>query len=427
MSRERDNAFEMAVSNLRFGAGTTREVGMDFADLGLERIMMLADPGLVDLPPVQNARESLESENVLYDLYTDIRVEPSDTSLQEAIAFASETEYDGYLAVGGGSTIDTAKISNLYACYPDDFSAYVNPPLGEGKPVPGPLKPLIAIPTTAGTGSETTGVAIFDMKSINAKTGIAHRRLKPTLGIVDPENMTTLPPMVVACPGLDVLCHALESYTALPYYHRLRPERPLHRPAYQGANPISDIWSTSALQIVKNYIVRAAQDPEDMEARAKMLLASSCAGMGFGNAGVHLCHGMSYPISSRVRGYVAEDYATDHPIIPHGMSVALPAPAVFRFTASANPERHLQAAALLGVDVSKVSADDAGKVLADRILTFMQELKMPNGLYEVGYELSDIPDLVAGTLPQERVTKLSPRKFTEDDLAAMFQESMVLW
>jgi hydroxyacid-oxoacid transhydrogenase len=261
----------------------------------------------------------------------------------------------------------------------------------------------------------------------HVKTGIADRKLKPTLGIVDPDNTATLPPTVIACPGLDVLCHALESFTALPFDHRLRPERPSLRPAYQGSNPISDIWAASALRMVNDYLVRAVRDPEDIVARGKMLLASSFAGMGFGNAGCHLCHGMSYPISSSVRDYQAPDYQVDHPIIPHGLSVALPAPAVFRFTASACPERHLQAAALLGADISKVSPADAGKLLADRIIDFMQELHMPNGLQAVGYELSDVPDLVEGTIPQDRVNKLSPRPFTEDDLAAMFVESMTLW
>jgi hydroxyacid-oxoacid transhydrogenase len=427
MTGEKDTAFQISTSELRFGPGATHEIGMDLSDLQLERVMLLADPNLIELPPVQNVRKSLEAENVLYDLYVDIRIEPSDASFQNAIAFAQETDYDGFVAVGGGSTIDTAKVANLYSCYPDEFLAYVNPPLGQGKPVPGPLKPLIAVPTTAGTGSETTGVAIFDMKDIKAKTGIAHRRLKPTLGIVDPENTITLPPMVVAGPGLDVMCHALESFTTLPFSQRPRPERPSRRPAYQGANPISDIWSSRALQLVDEMLIRAVRSEDDIEARGQMLLAASYAGMGFGNAGVHLCHGMSYPISSCVRSYNPPGYPDDHPIVPHGISVTLPAPAVFRFTASANPERHLEAAGLLGADVSKASPDDAGEILADRILFFMQELGLPNGLAEIGYELGDVPELVAGTIPQDRVNKLSPRSFTEEDLTALFQESMVLW
>ncbi len=169
-----------------------------------------------------------------YTLFDRVRVEPSDESLAEAIRFASAGDYDAFIAVGGGSTIDTAKAANLYSCWPADFLDYVNPPIGKGKPVPGPVKPLIAIPTTAGTGSETTGVSIFDYKPLRAKTGIAHRRLKPTLGIVDPENTRTLPPAVAASSGLDVLCHAVESWTALPFRERPRPERPISAARVSG-------------------------------------------------------------------------------------------------------------------------------------------------------------------------------------------------
>ena len=236
---------------------------------------------------------------------------------------------------------------------PADFLDYVNPPIGKGLPVPGPLKPLMAIPTTAGTGSETTGVAIFDLKRMHAKTGVANRRLKPTLGYLDPENTRTMPPQVAASAGLDILSHAVESYTAMPFTDRPRPDRPALRPAYQGSNPISDVWSMQALRMVAQFLVRAVDDPSDDEARANMLLAASYAGIGFGNAGVHLPHGMSYPVSGHVKSYRAPGYVTDHPLVPHGVSVILNAPAVFRFTASANPARHLQAAEALGADISR--------------------------------------------------------------------------
>jgi hydroxyacid-oxoacid transhydrogenase len=286
------------------------------------------------------------------------------------------------------------------------------------------LKPLMAIPTTAGTGSETTGVSIFDFTQLHAKTGIANRRLKPTLGYLDPQNTRTMPPEVAASAGLDILSHAVESYTALPFTGRPRPERPALRPAYQGSNPISDIWAIQALKMVAQFLVRAVEDPSDDEARASMLLAASYAGVGFGNAGVHLPHGMSYPVSGNVKSYKAPGYATDHPLVPHGVSVILNAPAVFRFTASADPGRHLQAAEALGADVSRARADDAGKILADRIIWFMQRLNVPNGLRAIGYSSSDIPALVEGTLPQHRVTKLSPRPATPDDLSALFEDAM---
>ena len=423
-----DIAFEMAVSSVRYGVGVTREVGMDLAEIGAKLVMVLTDPTVAKLAPVQTVLESLEKSGVPHALYDRVRVEPSDESFLDAIAFARERPFDAFVGVGGGSTIDTAKAVNLYATYPPaDFLDYVNPPIGKGVPVPGPLKPLMAIPTTAGTGSETTGVAIFDLKRLHAKTGIANRRLKPTLGYLDPDNTRTMPPEVAASTGLDILSHAIESFTAMPFTDRPLPERPALRPAYQGSNPISDIWSMQALRMVNEFLVRAVDDPSDDEARANMLLAAAYAGVGFGNAGVHLPHGMSYPVSGNVKSYCAPGYVTDHPLVPHGVSVILNAPAVFRYTAGADPGRHLQAAEALGADVSRARAEDAGKVLADRITWYMRRLGTPNGLRAIGYSSSDIPALVEGTLPQHRVTKLSPRPAGPDELAALFEDAMVGW
>jgi len=423
-----ETAFEMATSSIRFGAGVTREVGMDLKDLGVRRALVITDPLVRTLRPLQVVEESLRDNGVPYEIYDRVRVEPTDESFQDAIAFAERTEFDAIVAVGGGSTIDTAKAVNLYVTYPPlDFLDYVNPPIGKGRPVPGPLKPLIAIPTTAGTGSETTGVSIFDLHRMHAKTGIASRRLKPTLGLLDPENTRTMPPQVAASSGLDILSHAIESFTALPFSGRPAPGSPLLRPAYQGSNPISDIWAMESLRMVARFLTRAVEDPGDDEARSNMLLAASYAGVGFGNAGVHLPHGMSYPVSGNVKTYRAPGYQVDHPLVPHGFSVILNAPSVFRFTASARPDRHLQAAEALGADVTRAQPQDAGRILADRIAWYMQRLKTPNGLREVGYSSSDIADLVQGTLPQHRVTKLSPRPAGEEELARLFEDAMVAW
>jgi hydroxyacid-oxoacid transhydrogenase len=425
---DHEYAFEIAGAAVRFGAGVTREVGSDLADLGAKKVLVLSDTTVSRLPPVQAVLESLESSGIAFTLFDRVRVEPTDESFLDAISFARRGTYDAFVAVGGGSTIDTTKAVNLYTTYPPaDFLDYVNPPIGKGIPVPGALKPLIAIPTTAGTGSETTGVSIFDLTRLHAKTGIASRRLKPTLGLLDPENTKTLPSEVAASSGLDILSHAVESFTALPFTERLRPDRPSLRPAYQGSNPISDVWSLQAMRLVARFLVRAVEDPADEEARASMLLAASYAGIGFGNAGVHLPHGMSYPVSGRVQGYRAPGYAVDHPLVPHGISVILNAPAVFRFTAPAGPQRHLEAAEALGADVTRVGADDAGEVLADRISWFMQRLKVPNGLSAIGYTIANIPALVEGTLPQHRVTKLSPRPAGPEELGRLFERAMIAW
>lgn len=422
-----ETAFSMDTSSIKYGAGVTREVGYEMRRLGARRVMVVTDPGLSTSEPVSVTLDSLKAEGIDAVLFDRVRVEPTDASFKEAIGAATDGRFDGYVAVGGGSSIDTAKAANLYATYPADFLSYVNTPIGQGVPVPGPLAPLIAVPTTSGTGSETTGVAIFDLLEMRAKTGIAHRALRPVMGLVDPDNTRTLPRTVTACSGLDVLCHGLEAFTALPFQKRQAPDNPGLRPSYQGSNPISDVWALRAVEMVSQNMVRAALDPTDDEARGQMLLAATFAGVGFGNAGCHLSHGMSYPVSGMVRDHLPEGYPTDHPIIPHGMSVVLNAPAVFRYTAPANPERHLHAARLMGEDVSDAGAEDAGELLADAIIKLLRKIEMPNGLSAVGYGPEDVDELVAGTLPQHRVTKLSPRPAGEDELGRMFLDSMTLW
>jgi hydroxyacid-oxoacid transhydrogenase len=427
MPVERDTAFQMAASNIRFGRGITREIGMDLVDLEAKKTMLVIDPALRDHPVGHAVLESLEQSDIGFEVFDALSIEPTDGSFKAAAGFATHGGFDSFVAVGGGSTIDTAKAANLYSSHPTDFFDYVNAPIGLGHPVPGPLKPLIAVPTTAGTGSETTGVAIFDYVEKRAKTGIAHRYLKPTLGIVDSDNTRTLPPAVAAATGLDVLSHALESYTAIPFDQRPRPARPLERPAYQGSNPVSDIWALRALELMAEFLPRAYADPSDEEARMQMLLAAAIAGIGFGNAGVHLPHGMSYPVAGMVRDHWPDGYVVDHPLVPHGVSVILNTPAVVRFTAPANPGRHLRAAAALGADVSDAAPSEAGEVLAERVIHFMRALHIPNGLAAVGYSEQDIPALVEATLPQHRVTKLSPRPAGAAELTSLFEASMTIW
>ena len=422
-----ETIFTMDTSSIKYGVGATAEIGFEMRRLGATRVMVVTDPNLTQSDPVTKTLASLRAEGIDAVLFDRTRVEPTDTSFLEAIQFATEGGFDGYVGIGGGSAIDTAKVANLYATYPADLLTYVNAPIGQAQPVPGPLKPLIAIPTTAGTGSETTGVAIFDLTEMHAKTGIAHRALRPVMGIVDPNNTRDMPPMVAACSGFDVLCHAIESLTALPYDQRPAPEHPSVRPAYQGANPISDTWAAKALEMTAANIVRAVQNPEDDDARAAMLLAATYAGIGFGNAGVHLPHGMSYPVSGMVREFRPEGYEVDHAIIPHGMSVILNAPSVFRWTAEANPDRHLYAARLLGANTDGVDRNDAGELLATAIIDLMRATGMPNGLAAVGFENDDIDALVEGTLPQHRVTKPSPRPAGPDDLRELFAGAMRYW
>ncbi|KAF2171317.1 hypothetical protein M409DRAFT_18431 [Zasmidium cellare ATCC 36951] len=433
LSQQKEYAFEMAASSIRFGPGCTKEVGMDFTNLGAKKVMVVTDSTVEKLDAMKQVIQGLETEGIAYEVFNKVKVEPKDYSIREAIDAAKPYAPDAFLAVGGGSVIDTAKLMNLYTTFPSaEFLDFVNAPLGKGQPITSKLKPLIAVPTTAGTGSETTGTAIFDLVSKKAKTGIAHRNLKPTLGICDPINTRTMPSAVHASSGLDVLCHSLESWTAIPYNERIpRPTNPINRPAYQGANPISDIFSLQALRDTVKYLPRAVKDPDDWEAQSKMLLAATLAGVGFGNAGVHLCHGMSYPISSQNPGYQHAGYQVQTPIIPHGVSVAVSAPAVFKFTGASNPERHLAAAECFGVDISNVKKESAGEVLSEALAKFLVDLgDQPRGLKALGFKSSHIDTLVEGTLPQARVLMLAPNLDTNGgqeertQLRNLFEDAM---
>jgi len=428
----KDYAVEMACSNIRYGQGVTGEVGMDFKNMNAKNVIIFTDKNLVSLAPVLQAVKSLEDSGVKFTVFDDVRVEPTDVSFQKAIDFTKAGNFDAVLAIGGGSVIDTAKASNLLSVHPDnELLDFVNPPIGKGEGVTNPLLPLIAVPTTAGTGSETTGVAVFDYTPLGAKTGIGNRAIRPLLGVVDPLHTLTMPNRVAANSGFDVFCHALESYTAIPFNERSpRPENPILRPAYQGSNPISDVWSRHALKVTAKYLRRSVENADDVEARSEMHLASVFAGIGFGNAGVHLCHGLSYALSGLVKqkGYMAKEYDVDHPLVPHGLSVIITAPAVFNFTAPTCPERHLEAAEILGVDISRAKKEDAGPILSDAIRQFMYDLKVDDGISSFGYGSEDIPNLVKGTLPQHRVTKLAPAgEPTPEEFSMLYEQSLKLY
>ena len=426
MSPQHETIFTMEATPVKFGAGASAEAGWELKRLGVRRAMLVTDPGVAALGHPDRIRQLIEAEGIAVVLYDRARVEPTIESFQDAIDHALEHEVDGFVSVGGGSSIDTAKAANLVCTHPAPVLDYVNRPFGQAKQPGSPLKPHLAIPTTSGTGSEATTVAVLDIPDLGVKTGISHRYLRPSQAIVDPDLVRSLPPEVTSSTGLDVVCHAAESFLSRPFDTRDRPGAPGDRPPYQGSNPIADVWSAKALEFGGRYLRRAVADADDVEARGFMMLAATMAGVGFGSAGVHIPHACAYPIASVKHSYQPPGYPEDHPFVPHGHSVIVTAPAAFRFTYDAMPDRHHQVAELLTGKPTGASPQGPD-ALPDVLRTLMRDVGAPRGVAELGYAEDDIPDLVAGAIAQERLLAVAPKPVAEDDLRHIITASMVNW
>ncbi|MEO3824527.1 hydroxyacid-oxoacid transhydrogenase [Actinomadura sp. B10D3] len=420
-----ETVFTYGAPQLKFGEGAADELGFDLAQLGARRVLVVTDPGVAATGGPQRIADAMKAYGVEAAVFDGVRVEPTDASLRQAVEHARETgPYDAYVAVGGGSSIDTAKAINLLTTNEGDLAEYLNPPIGGGRAPERPLLPLVAVPTTTGTGAESTTVCVLDVLDLRVKTGISHPRMRPTLAVVDPELTMSQPSGVTASAGMDILCHALESYTARPFddFERKQPEQ---RVPYCGANPVSDMWAEKSLSLLSRSFRRAVQDGDDRQARADMALAATFAGLGFGNAGVHIPHANAYPIAGMVKDFHPAGYPDGEALVPHGMSVSLTAPEAFRFTYQARPERHVRAAELLDPRLDR--PNDPAEHLPLAVLNLMRDIGIPDGIGGVGYAEGDIPGLVEGTMKQQRLLATSPRPVNEDAVAEIFKRSLRLW
>jgi alcohol dehydrogenase class IV len=415
-----ESVFTWAAPPLKFGTGALDEIGGEVAATGATSCLVITDPGVRESGTPDRVRDLVGAAGVKAEVFDRVGVEPTDQSIDEAVAFARRQDWGCFVAVGGGSAIDTAKAVNLLTTHPGELLDYVSPPIGGGQVPAGPLKPLIAVPTTAGTGSESTTICVVDFLGMHLKAGVSHARLRPSRAVIDPLTTVSLPPQVTASSGMDVLSHALESYTCVRFDARPAPQDPMLRPAFCGANPISDVWCEMALGLVGRYLRRAVMNGRDLEARYQMMLASTYAGTGFGNAGTHLPHANAYPVAGAVQGYRAEGYPP-MPMVPHGQAVSATAAAVFRWTYPGDPGRHLRAAELLTGQT--FTATDGADALPHVLSQLMADIDMPAGLTSFGYDDGDLETLVEGTLKQTRQLSVVPRPVTPDALRAIFRQS----
>lgn len=403
--------FTFDTARVVFGAGSSAETGEHLALLGVTRALVVCDPFVTASGLGERLQASLRDAGVDAVVYDRILGEPNESSVQEAAAAAREG-FDGFVGVGGGSALDTAKLCALFATHGGELLDYVNAPIGQGRPVPGPVRPLLALPTTSGTGSEVTTVAVVDFPRLGTKTGVSHRYLRPALAIVDPLLTLSCPPGVTASVGLDALLHALEAYTTLPY--DARAALPLaERPPYQGANPLADPLCERVIELVGRNLRTAVSDGQNVEARTAMALASTTAGIAFSGAGVHIPHALAYPIASLKHEWKPQGYG-GAALVPHGLAVAVTAPVVFRYLADAVPDRCATAARLL----------DGGDDLAGSLERLMEDVGAPTRLAEIGYGDADVEALVAGALDQRRLLVGSPRAVGATELEQLLRASL---
>ena len=419
--------FTYGAPALKFGPGAADEIGHDVAALGARRALVVTDPGVLATGSPARVADALRAAGVEAVAHDSAHVEPTDESILAAVERArADGPFDAFVAVGGGSSIDTAKAVDLLLSDGGRLMDYVNAPVGGGRAPQRPLAPLVAVPTTTGTGAESTTICVLDVLSLHVKTGISHMRLRPVLAVVDPRLTATQPAGVTASAGMDILCHALESWTARPYtsYERKGPDE---RVPYCGSNPVSDLWAQRAMSLLAGAFRAAVRDGNDERARGDMALAATFAGLGFGNAGVHVPHANAYPIAGRVRDFRPVDYPPDEPMVPHGMAVALTAPEAFRWTFDAAPERHLAAARLLDPQVEPTPGSEPRDLLPGVLVDLMRDIGMPNGLDAIGYDEGDVDALVEGALKQQRLLATSPKPVDADDLAGIITRSLRLW
>ena len=417
--------FTIAIPRVTFGRGCLAEAGARARGLGMSRVALFTDRILRQGPYVASVLESLRKAGLDVAVFDEITIEADDDSVQRAAGFIAGGGFDGVVSVGGGSVMDTAKAAMLYGLHPtEDFLDYFAPPLGAGKAMPAALLPHLACPTTSGTGSECTSISVLRINHLQTKFVLANPVLMAQQALIDPACCASLPPMVVASTGFDLLCHALECYTAKAYTRWARVDDPAKRPLIQGANPWSDLAARKALEIVGEYLDRGVNDATDIEARDQLMWGASLAGMAFGNSGTHLGHALSYGVTHLMQDITTDGYAVASPFVPHGISVAVSAPAIFRYTAAAAPERHFEAAGYLQADLRGAAAEDSGEALAQRLIELMRKTGVPNGLTGVGFAPADVPALAASSARQVRAIANSPRETNLVDIENIYAAAM---
>jgi len=365
------------------------------AHLDAATTLVVRDPGLPDAV-VERATAGLSG----VETFDDVEPDPPLAVFEAALERARAVEPDAVVGVGGGSTMDVAKVTGALAPHGGAVLDYAAEPTGGGEPVPGPGVPVAAVPTTSGTGSETTPVAVVSLPDRDLKVGVSSRHLYPDLAVVDPVATVSLPPGPTAASGLDALAHAVEAYTTRRF--DAKPAAGPDRPDYGGRTPLTDALCRVAIPRVGDFLRRAVDNGQDLAARRGMALASHAAGRAFSNAGLGAAHAVAMAAGSAFH-------------TPHGETVGAVLPAVVRYNAPSAPERYAEAADWLGAGPDEDAADAVERLARDVGV---------GGLASLGVDESDVPALAERTMALERLLAGNPRRVDEDAIAEICRDAL---
>lgn len=385
-----------------FGPGAIQQLNEVLQDFKAKRIFVITDPGIKKAGILDSVLSVLEKGDFQVEVFAEAQAEPSIEMVLECFEFAgSKLDTDLIIGLGGGSSIDLAKVTALLMAHGGNPRDY----FGEHQ-VPGPIAPLIAIPTTAGTGSEVTSVAVVTDTENQLKVGISDNHLRPAVALLDPELTVNLPAYVTACTGIDALAHAVEAYTAKPYSSIETEEKIL----FQGALPISDALALRSIELVAENLTIAVRQGGNMEARTNMLLASLLAGMAFSNAGTALSHALAYPIGGLVKS-------------PHGEVTGLMLPYVMEFNALVAQDKMIQIARAFGIQTDKLNKSEAAQAASEATLQLVKDIGLPTTLEQIGIKEEHIKEIANKTLGISRLIRNNPRVPTGKDLEELVRKA----
>jgi len=386
---------------LLFGRRAAGQLGEVARRLGATRVLVVTDPILLKAGLIDEVHAPLSEEGITVEIFSEGEPEPSLHAAERCIAFARSVRPDALLGLGGGSNMDLAKITATVLAHGGSPRDYV----GDDK-VPGPIFPLICVPTTAGTGSEVSAASVLTDSENHVKVGVLSNWMRPRVALVDPLLTVSCPPKVTADSGIDALTHAIEAFTAVD--NETFPLPTGERTVYQGRHPMGDLLAEKAIALIGRFLRRAVANGNDLEAREGMALGATLAGMSFSNVGVAAVHALEYPIGGAVH-------------CSHGAGNGLLLPAVMRFNMPARVPQFAMIAKLLGEDVLGLTEHQA----AERAITAVERLRddigIPRRLRDLGVKEGQLRDFAQKAFGIRRILRVNPRPVTVDDLEAIYR------